>query len=213
MSDADEDRADMVLNGVAAWSDWILSFIKMDRSSRSNRRFFREYAKRTRYPVLTREILESLTDSEIDSAIVDYVRLRIDQDYSNHLKIVSSLSPGIRAVYSTWWVQCEVANGGFHQYFYNQGVDWAFTALEGYKLLGANDHAELVARAIDIYLKEEPEQLKLRPRDLSDMLERYVEARSDSTLPELDNFFYDLKSDGLAIPYIRAHIDEFVTVP
>ena len=117
--------------------DRLLRLIKMDRASRSTRRFFRNYARRTRYPELTREILDSIGELEFDSAVVDYVNLKVGTEGRRRaLEIVSQMSRGIQAVYSTWWVQAEVDNGGLHQYFYNQGIDFAFMALEGYRLLG-----------------------------------------------------------------------------
>ncbi len=192
-------------------TDRLLSIGKMDRASRSVRQLACDYETRTRYPVLTREILESLDDIDLVDAVVDYVQLKVNDDYEREFEIVSSLPRGFQAAYSTWWVQAEVLNGGFHQYFYNRGVDWAFMALEGYKFFGADELASLMARAIEVYLQEEPEQLKHRTDNPLQMIEQYVKARNVSTLPELDSSFYEADDDGaLAMEYIRAHIDVFV---
>jgi hypothetical protein len=83
-------------------------------------------------------------------------------------------------------------------------------ALEGYKLFGEHEVASVLARAIDVYLQEEPEQLKHRTDNPSQMIEQYVKAREVSTLPELDRLFYEADDSGSAVKYIRAHIDEFV---
>lgn len=65
--------------------------------------------------------------------------------------------------------------------------------------------------AIEVYLQEEPEQLKHRTDNPLQMIEQYVKARNVSTLPELDSSFYEADDDGaLAMEYIRAHIDVFV---
>src|SRR5262249_32400256 len=113
--------------------DRLLRLIKMDRSSRSIRRFFREYDNRTRYPELTLAILSSIGELEFDAAVVDYVQLKVGENCRQEFEIVAQMSPGIQAVFTTWWVQAEVDNGGLHQYFFNKGVDWAFKALEGYR--------------------------------------------------------------------------------
>ena len=198
-------------NPLSGLVDWILSFFKMDRDSRLIRQVFYEYANRTRYPVLTRDILESLDDSELLDAVVDYVDLKVDNDFEREFEIVSSLPRGFQAVYSTWWVRAEVENGGFQQYFCNRGVDWAFMALEGYKLFGATRMADLMARAIDVYLHEEPEELKHFTGDPTQMIEQYLNARDVSALPELDDLFYEIDESDSAVQYVRTHIDEFVT--
>src|SRR5262249_46541165 len=157
---------------------------------------------------LTREILDSIGELEFDSAVVDYVNLKVGTEGRRRaLEIVSQMSRGIQAVYSTWWVQAEVDNGGLHQYFYNQGIDFAFMALEGYRLLGAPKHAELLSRAIDIYLGEEESQRAHYSGQLLTMLEDYVEARKASGLPELERMSH-IEGEhviGLAFQYMKKH--------
>ena len=198
-------------NPWAALSDWLLGFVSLDRASREARQSSLDYENRTRYPVLTRATLESLDDHDLFDAIFDYVCLKIGGDYKNAFAIVSSLPRGFQAVYSIWWVGAEVSNRGFHQYFYNKGVNWAFMALEGYKLFGANQKAGLMARAIEVYLQEEPEQLAIlaRPENPKQLIEQFVKARDASTLSELDQLFYETDGSG-AVEYIRAHLDDFV---
>jgi hypothetical protein len=197
-------------NPFTDFADWIMGYIKGDRRSRKSRRFFREFHNRRRYPVLTRDTLALLDGSHLIDAVVDYVTLKIGDDHANSLKTVSSLPRGFQAVYSTWWVRAEVNNGGFHQYFYNKGVDWAFMALEGYKLFGQLDLAGLMARAIEVYLQEEPGQLAHHTDDPTQLLAEYVQAREISTLPELDSLFYKADDQAPVERYIRAHRAEFI---
>lgn len=172
--------------------------------------FMTRWENRPRYPVLTREILRSLDDYDLADAVFDYVSLKIEGSKDSDFTVVSQMPLGFQAVYSTWWVHAEVNNGGFHQYFYNQGINWAFMALEGYKLFGSTELASLMARAIEIYLEEEQEQLNYQTPDLSRMIEQYVEARRASALPDLDDMFYRLESGDRAAEYIRNHLDEFI---
>jgi len=196
-------------NPWAALSDWLLGFVSLDRASREARQSSLDYENRTRYPVLTRATLESLDDNDLFGAIHDYVSIKADRAHSNRFAIVSSMPRGFQAVYSTWWVAAEVSNGGFHQYFYNQGTNWAFMALEGYKLFGANEKAALMARAIDTFLQEETKEPRFPEVTPAQMIEGFVKSREVSKLPELDRLFYETDGGG-AVAYIRGHIDEFV---
>ena len=194
--------------------DRLLRFIKMDRASRSVRRFLREEAKRPRYLELTRTILESIEERDFSFAVFEYVSLAIKDDHDHEFDIVSQMSQGMQAVYTTWWVQAEIDNGGFHQYFYNKGTQWALKALEGYHLLGAPKHALLMSQAIDLYRQEEEGQNEFYSGNPLTTLEEYVEARKVSCLPELDDLFYDLDEEDLvrlSFEYMKTHMDEFIT--
>ena len=200
------------LHATNPWTNlgnWVLGLIKGDGLTPEGRKFWHDFENRTRYPVLTRAILDSLDDQDLFDAIHDYVDLKVEKDYGNEFAIVSSMPRGFQAVYSIWGLKAEVDNGGFYQFFYNKNVDWAFMALEGYKLFGEDKLAAITARAIELYLQEESEQRKYQSDNPLEMIEKFVEGRKASTLPELDKLFYECDGcDGAE--YIRAHIDEFV---
>lgn len=204
-----EHQSHTAQNPWSALGNWLLGFVRMDRATREARQFWRDYENRPRYPVLTRAILKSLNDRDLFGAIQDYVSLKVERDSTKRFAIVSSLPRRFQAVYSTWWVAAEISNGGFHQYFYNQGTDWAFMALEGYKLFGAHETAALMARAIEIHLFEETERLIFPDVTPAQMIDGFVKSREASKLPELDRLFYETH-DGKPVEYIRAHLDEFV---
>lgn len=190
--------------------DPLLRPFGLDSKSRLHRRIERHWAERESIRSLTREMLDELPDHRLSSTVVAYVTNRIDGDDANALAIVESLPRGFQALYSTYWVEAEVNNGGFHQYFFNR-AEWAFMALEGYKLFGANELAALMARAIELHLAEEQQQDSLRTDDLTQAIEHYVVARQVSALPELDAHYYEICDESLAERYIRSHVDDFVT--
>lgn len=190
--------------------EWVMGMFQKDRPSRELRKFYRDLANQPHYPVLTRQILDSLEDHELRDAIVDHARLKTEKDYDRKEEILASLPRGIQAVYRTWWVEIEVGNGGFYQYFFNKGIDEAFLALEGYKLLGEQEAAGLMARAIEISLQEE-EHLENFSDDPAEIVEQYVAARKASSLPELDGLFYERHPGEATVGYIRAHPDEFAS--
>jgi len=107
-----------------------------------------------KYPVLTLEILKAIPDEKLEAAIVDHADYKIGDNSDGEYKIVTGLSKGLQIIYSTWLVEEEVDNGGFNQYFWNSSGQYQKEALEGFKLLGAKEHAGLMDEAIAIYNQE-----------------------------------------------------------
>ena len=174
--------------------------------------FIRDHEQRPQYEVLTGDLLRSLDDHRLIEVIMDHVNLKTAAQSNREHEIISKMSAGMRMVYSTWWVEAEVENGGFHQYFWNTHGEFAFMALEGYRLLRLDGYVTLLLNAIDVFLREEPTQELFRPESVEEMLEKYVEARKYSSLPELDDAFYKLRGYADArTAYVRGHLEEFVT--
>ena len=114
-------------------------------------------------------------------------------------------------VQSTGQLEGEVVNGGFHQYFWNKSVPAAFDAMEGYRLIGADQHVAIVLRAIETWLREESEQESFRPQYLSELIDKYCAARELSSLGDLDSEFYRLPDiTHLKNAYVGQNVTEFV---
>jgi hypothetical protein len=162
-----------------------------------------------KYPVLTAEILQRIPEKELEYAIVDHVASKIS-DFENALAVVTNLSKGMQMVYSTWWVEGEVNNGGFNQYFWNASGKFKLVALDGFKLLGASEHCELMAEAIRL---QEQQEAKLSQLRRNGTLKDFSESYKDNPLNALDTRFYALTEDvgAMRIKYIREHVEEFVT--
>ncbi|ASK70131.1 hypothetical protein CF168_15415 [Shewanella bicestrii] len=62
----------------------------------------------------------------------------------------SNLSEKEQAIYTIWWLEAEVNNGGFHQYFWNSSGEHAVFALKSLNNIGATKTASLLQRAIDV---------------------------------------------------------------
>jgi hypothetical protein len=104
-----------------------------------------------KYKVISREVLGGISDTELVAAVMEYVDFRIGDDYEHEYKIVTGLSKGFQAIYCTSCVEGEVYNGGFNQYFWNPSGQFRREALEGYTLLGANEHAAIVQEALPVW--------------------------------------------------------------
>ncbi len=164
---------------------------------------------RTIYRQLTPKILAELPYDELEFAILDYIRAQVSDQYDREFEIVSTLSEGFRSVYATWWVAAEVNNGGFNQYFWNSSGQFAQDAAAGFRLIGAVEHAGLMERAISVYQEDKQRLQKFRNRGT---LEAFSESYDDSPLTELDEEFYALREDliALRIRFIRANPQLFV---
>jgi hypothetical protein len=168
-------------------------------------------SKRTppKYPVFSADILQAIPDGELEYAIVDHVSCKIT-NYENPLPVLTNLSKGMQMVYSTWWVDAEVNNGGFNQFYWNSSGKLKNIALEGFKILGAEEHYKLMAEANQIQEQQESRTGKLRQNgSLKDLSKSY----KNNPLNALDTRFYELKENVGArrIKYIREHVEEFVT--
>lgn len=140
---------------------------------------------------------------------MQHVAWRIHGDYAHERDTVLALAPGLRMVYATWWVEAEVNNGGFNQYFFNSTGQLADQALAGYRLLGLSDYAVLMERAMVAYRTVRP-RLEAARRDGS--VDAFSGTYADGPFERLDEEFYQLQ--GLAparIRYIRDHVSEFVS--
>lgn len=166
------------------------------------------FENRMIYEKLTKEIIDSASDDDLLQIVYDNICSRFNSGYSDDFEIVSSLSPGQQAVYATWWVEAEVNNGGFNQFYFNSSGRFAGMAEKGFRLMGAERFADLMAEANKVY-SENKERLEAFD---DGTLESFSESYNDNPLNELDEKFYTLEEDlnGLRIKYIRTHYQEFI---
>lgn len=111
-------------------------------------------------------------------------------------------------LWATQLVDDEVHNGGFNQYFFNSSGQWAMEAIEGFRLIGAAERAEIVQMAVDQFFAEAP---RLRPYYESRTSEGFSESYKHTDLGRLDELWYAAPDFYAArIAYIRRFPDEFV---
>lgn len=103
------------------------------------------------------------------------------------------LSPGLRMLRATEHLESEMKRGGFARYFARFGGGLALRAMQGYRLVGADCHAELVEAALATHLCSGS-----RPRSFR----------------VLDDAFRDLESPReLKLDYVRDNPSEFERKP
>ncbi len=134
--------------------------------------------------------------------ISEYVK-----DEKGELKKGNTLSYGQKALYYWWYVDAQVTNGGFTQFYYNGYGKYVPTIIKGLKHIGDNKMAELVNRSYEIYLKENKKIKDARKGGLQEFSNLYKEI---DDFDELDDEYYDLNEKTMKIieKYVRKNPNE-----
>jgi hypothetical protein len=119
--------------------------------------------------------------------------------------ILGAFHEGLQALFATWELESQVANGGLIQFFDNTS-DLAGPAIRGYELFGAARHAEIVREAL-----HELEGIAgpFQREQAGQVLDAYLDTRGDAILRALEEELQDLS--GLSpnrVGYLRAHAEE-----
>ncbi len=170
---------------------------------------FDEFNNRKIYKRLTTEIIESIPDDKLEQAIMDNIDTNFKKGEPYTLDKISKLTKGRQAVFSTWWLEAEVNNGGFNQFYFNSSGQFAEMAVSGLKAIGAEKFSKLTSKANKIY-NENKERLE----EFDDgTMESFSESYKDNPLNDLDTEFYKLYESepigDLRITYIRNNTSEF----
>ncbi|HVU99258.1 MAG TPA: DUF4375 domain-containing protein [Puia sp.] len=105
-------------------------------------------------------------------------------------------------IFATAVLDGEVHNGGFDQFFYQDSRLLPF-AVEGLKKIGAGAHAELLARAANIYAENEGRKEPANDTDEGD-------SGRIHELDPLDDEYYALEETfPLRVRFVRANIEKF----
>jgi hypothetical protein len=94
----------------------------------------------------------------------------------------------VRAIYTTWLVDAEVNDGGFHQFFFNSSGQYAGDALAGYELLAAEEYAAIMRSAIATF---EIDRGRLASFEADDP-EVFADSPAHAALREIDQRYYAL---------------------
>jgi len=169
------------------------------------------FENRKRYQTLTADTLKAIADDDLEMALIDFVNCKVEKSGKPERDVFNGLSPGFRAVFSTWILEGEVNNGGFNQFFWNSSGEYAADAAAGFDLIGAPAHARLMRRAIVI---RDADRAKTQAFKNRGTLEAFSESYRNNRLSKLDDEFYK-QGDSLSaarIKFVRAHPGMFVGV-
>ena len=180
----------------------------MDAEISKNYEYF---LSREIYTSFNNVTLQEIPDKKLEQAIIDYILGEIGKDFSKENKVISKLSTGMQAVYTTWVVEAEVNNGGFHQYYLNSTGKFALSAIEGFKQIGALETAEAMANSVVLAMSEIPEINTNISKKQIEIISK--KSYKFTKLNDLDQWFFkDNESiSKLRINYIRSNLQLFNT--
>lgn len=122
-----------------------------------------------------------------------------DLPYSSAAKLgvfMADLTEGQRALISIDWCQKEIRNGGFEQLFENSTGNLVPYAIHGFRLIGAERYAELLAEGASLLGTHYPKSGAGRKRvlkSLSDSQFQELQTLDDEFLHLIDSAEYDLE--------------------
>lgn len=128
------------------------------------------------------------------------------KDKKNEIERGKCLSYGQKALYYWWYVDAQVTNGGFVQFYYNGCEPYVPTIIKSLEYIGDKEMASLIQRAEAIYQKNKWLINKARKTDLfgSDLYEKLEE------LGKLDKEYYETNKKTMSNieNYIRKNPNE-----
>lgn len=158
---------------------------------------------------LQRKDLDSVPDDQLITTVMDWMWGKFNPEWSDQYEVISSLPKACQDIYSTFTIECEVNNGGFNQCYYNSSKEFTLMAEEGFKAIGAEGFADIMARANSTYseIKDDLEKQN------DGTLESFSKSYENNPLNGLDtqfNAMYEKESlEQLYIDYIRANAGYF----
>lgn len=169
-----------------------------------------DVAERPKHKVLTIELIDTIKDEDLVLAIMDNMWLKIKEDMSNDLEIISSLSKERQALYVVNFLEAEVSNGGFTQYYYNSHWQFSEMAVDGFELMGSENFANLMRKANTTYLHEKG----IISENHDGTLEGFCASYEKNPLNKYNDEFYDLNEveslENLQKSFIRANKASFI---
>ena len=94
---------------------------------------------------------DSLHSWDLGWALLEPINL--GSDYESEISLSKRLSGGQKALYFFWYLDAEVTNGGFIQFYWNDKRKYLPAIKAGLELIKDHDMLNLVERADDLFLK------------------------------------------------------------
>jgi hypothetical protein len=127
------------------------------------------------------------------------------EDYDGAIR---RFPPAWRLVYTTFWLQCEVDNGGHHQFFWNTDGAWNAQTQSDLETIGAWPFVRIFTEARKIY---DAYNYADEKASSGNSWEGFTAAYREKRMEELDNTFYKepKQIDAFLGEYIRANPELF----
>ncbi len=135
--------------------------------------------------------------------------INIAEDKESEKALSKRLSPGQKALYFFWYLDSEVSNGGFIQFYWNENRKYLSAILEGLKLVDDKAMIKLVEAADRIYTKNTS---RFQVGDSQENFEKLYNELAD--FEELDLQYFESNDTTMELieAYIRENPDAFVNL-
>ena len=97
----------------------------------------------------------------------------------------------LQLLWAASYCYCDTFNGGFHQFFTNYTGVLAPEAVEGFRMIGLADCAEIVAEAMEYFGHPYPRS----PEECTRLIPPWPEDQDDGPFDDLDNAFCERMGD------------------
>lgn len=166
-----------------------------------------EFNQATHYrPHLNKGDFFKLSDFDFGWFVLEPIRKFIG-DRENEVIKGESLSFGQKALYYWWYIDAQVRNGGFVQFYYNGYGKYVQTIVKGLLYIGDKEMAELIQRADNIYQKNQKLMDKAKNGDLYGMINVYEELE-DLSILDFEYYKLNKKTMSNIERFIREHPNE-----
>ena len=171
-----------------------------------------DFKNRKIYTKLSVKIIDLTPDDKLLQVVFDNLSEQLPKDYRKEFEFITKkFNSSQQAIYLTWWLEGEVNNGGFNQFYTNSSGQYADMVPEQLRKMGATKFAELAERANQIY-KSNYEQIR---KEQDGTIEGFSKSYENNPLNELDDEFYKLyEQENLymkQIEFIRMNKNDFIS--
>ena len=170
-----------------------------------------EFQNRTIHKNLSVDIIDSTEDDKLLQVVFDNLSEQLPKDYKKEYEFITTkFNSSQQAIFLSWWLEGEVNNGGFNQYYTNSSGQYANLLPNLLAKMDAVKFSDLAKRANQIY-KTNYKQIT---KEQDGSLEGFSKSYENNPLNDLDTEFYKLyEVENLydkQIKFIRNNKKDFV---
>jgi hypothetical protein len=157
-------------------------------------------------PLFDRYQFGTLHSWEFGYAILENINISKSDD--DEKQLAKRFSPGQKALYFIWYLDAQVTNGGFIQFYWNGYGKYLAPIIEGLKLIGDIGMVDLVNKANEEFVMHRLEFLEQKQKDDWEPLYNNLQK-----FDQYDDIYYATHDNMMELieKYIRQYSEEFVT--
>jgi hypothetical protein len=159
-------------------------------------------------PKLNKAQFDTLSSWDLGWFLLEPINIIKDQE-EDEIRVTKRYSPGQKALHFFWYLDGQVTNGGFIQFYLNGYGKYIPAIIEGLTLIGDNEMLELVKKADELYVKHQKQIDKQSGKgDWGNLYNDLTEFN------QFDDKYYKIhdKTMTLIETYAKQHKDEFGTL-